>query len=95
MKAIELTKNEREILEAIVANAKKVGDSGVEFILQDVARETGKSIRSVSATTGSLAKKGMLLTANRVQRAVCTREGNAGGACKYNLCPKVNSSKQS
>lgn len=64
MKAIELTKNEREILEAIVANAKKVGDSGVEFILQDVARETGKSIRSVSATAGSLAKKGMLLTAN-------------------------------
>lgn len=64
MKAIELTKNEREILEVIVANAKKVGDSGVEFILQDVARETGKSIRSVSATTGSLAKKGMLLTAN-------------------------------
>lgn len=64
MKAVELTKNEREVLEAIVANAKKVGDSGVEFILQDVARETGKSIRSVSATTGSLAKKGMLLTAN-------------------------------
>lgn len=64
MKAIELTKNEREILEAIVANAKKVGDSGVEFILQDVARETGKNIRSVSATTGSLAKKGMLLTSN-------------------------------
>ena len=64
MKAIELTKNEREILEAIVANAKKVGDSGVEFILQDVARETGESIRSLSATTGSLAKKGMLLTAN-------------------------------
>jgi type 1 fimbria pilin len=64
MKAIELTKNEREVLEAIVANAKKVGDSGVEFILQDVARETGKSIRSISATTVSLAKKGMLLTAN-------------------------------
>ena len=64
LKAIELTKNEREILKAIVANAKKVGDSGVEFILQDVARETGKSIRSVSAITGSLAKKGMLLTAN-------------------------------
>lgn len=64
MKAVELTKNEREVLEAIVANAKKVGDSGVEFILQDVARETGKNIRSVSATTGSLAKKGMLLTSN-------------------------------
>lgn len=64
MKAIELTKNEREVLVAIVANAKKVGDSGVEFILQDVARETGKNIRSISATAGSLAKKGMLLTSN-------------------------------
>lgn len=64
MKAVELTKNEREVLIAIVANAKKVGDSGVEFILQDVVRETGKNIRSVSATTGSLAKKGMLLTSN-------------------------------
>ena len=64
MKAIELTKNEREVLVAIVANAKKVGDSGVEFILRDVAEAMGKNIRSVSATTGSLAKKGMLLTAN-------------------------------
>ena len=64
MKAVELTKNEREVLVAIVANAKKVGDSGVEFILQDVARETGKNIRSISATAGSLAKKGMLLTSN-------------------------------
>lgn len=64
MKAVELTKNEREVLEAIVANAKKVGDSGVEFILQDVSRETGKNIRSISATTGSLAEKGMLLTSN-------------------------------
>lgn len=64
MKAVELTKNEREILVAIVANAKKVGDSGIEFILQDVASELGKSIRSVSATAGSLAKKGMVLNAN-------------------------------
>lgn len=64
MKAVELTKNEREILVAIVANAKKVGDNGIEFILQDVAKTTGKNIRSVSATAGSLAKKGMLLTAN-------------------------------
>ena len=64
MEAVELTKNEREVLVAIVANAKKVGDSGIEFILQDVAEATGKNIRSVSATAGSLAKKGMLLTAN-------------------------------
>lgn len=33
--------------------------------------------------------------ANKVQRAVCTREGNAGVACKYNNCPKINSNKQS
>lgn len=32
---------------------------------------------------------------NRIQRPICTREGNAGGACKPNLCPKVNSNKQS
>lgn len=64
MKAIELTKNEREILAAIAANAKKDGDGVAAFILQDVARETGKNIRSISATTGSLAKKGMLLTFN-------------------------------
>ena len=29
----------------------------------------------------------------KVQRAVCTKEGNSGGACKYNLCPKVNINK--
>lgn len=33
--------------------------------------------------------------ANRLQRAVCNKEGNAGGACKPNLCPKVNINKQS
>ena len=49
---------------AIVENAKSVGDTGIEFILQDVAKATGKSIRSISATAGSLAKKGMLLCAN-------------------------------
>lgn len=64
MKAIELTKNEREVLVAIVANAKKVGDSGIEFFLQDVAEATDKNIRSVSATAGSLAKKGMVWNAN-------------------------------
>ena len=33
--------------------------------------------------------------ANKVQRAVCTKEGNEGGACKPSKCPKVNSNKQS
>lgn len=62
--SVELTKNEREVLQAIVDNAKKVGDSGVEFILEDVAKKTGKSIKSVSATTGSLEKKGLVTCCN-------------------------------
>lgn len=49
---------------AIVENAKSVGDTGIEFILQDVAKATGKSIRSISATAGSLANKGMLICDN-------------------------------
>lgn len=64
MATIKLTNNEKSVLVAIVANAKSVGDNGVEFILEDVAKEMGKNIRSISATAGSLAKKGMLLTAN-------------------------------
>lgn len=64
METVKLTKNEKSVLVAIVANAKSVGDNGVEFILEDVAKEMGKNIRSISATAGSLAKKGMLLTAN-------------------------------
>ena len=64
MKPQKLTENEKSVLVAIVNNAKEVGDNGVEFILQDVAKAMNKSIRSVSATTGSLAKKGMLLTDN-------------------------------
>ena len=64
METVKLTNKEKSVLVAIVANAKSVGDSGVEFILEDVAKEMGKNIRSISATAGSLAKKGMLLTAN-------------------------------
>lgn len=64
METVKLTNNEKNVLVAIVANAKQVGDNGVEFILADVAEEMGKNIRSISATAGSLAKKGMLLTAN-------------------------------
>lgn len=64
METVKLTNNEKSVLVAIVANAKSVGDNGVEFILEDVAKEMGKNIRSILATAGSLAKKGMLLTAN-------------------------------
>ena len=64
METVKLTNNEKSVLVAIVANAKQVGDNGVEFILAGVANEMKKSIRSISATAGSLSKKGMLLTAN-------------------------------
>ena len=39
----KLTNNEKSVLVAIVANAKQVGDNGVEFILEDVAKEMGMS----------------------------------------------------
>lgn len=64
METTILTANEKEVLKAIVINARNVGDTGIEFILQDVAEAIGKSIRSISATAGSLAKKGMLLCFN-------------------------------
>lgn len=64
MKAIELTQNEKAVLVALVNNAKKVGDNDVEFIIADVAKYMDKNVRSISATVGSLAKKGMVLTAN-------------------------------
>lgn len=59
MKAIELTKNEREVLEAIVANAKHYGEDN-NFVSTEVAFKLGKTPRSVAATTGSLQKKGMV-----------------------------------
>lgn len=64
MKTVKLTNNEKSVLVAIVNNAKEVGDNDIEFILEDVAKAMNKNIRSISATAGSLAKKGMLLTAN-------------------------------
>lgn len=59
MKVVELTKNEREVLEAIVANAKHYGEDN-NFVSTEVAFKLGKTPRSVAATTGSLQKKGML-----------------------------------
>lgn len=59
MKAVELTKNEREVLVAIVANAKHYGEDN-NFVSTEVAFKLGKTPRSVAATTGSLQKKGMV-----------------------------------
>lgn len=46
METVKLTNNEKSVLVAIVANAKQVGDNGVEFILAGVANEMKKSIRA-------------------------------------------------
>lgn len=64
MKAVELTKNEREVLVAIVANAEQIGDSGTEFILEDIVKPLNKSMRSISGTASSLQKKGLVAMNN-------------------------------
>lgn len=58
--AKELTKNEKEVLVALVKNAKAVGDTGVEFLIDEVADSLGKSLTSVAATVGNLQKKGLV-----------------------------------
>lgn len=57
MKAVELTKNEREVLEAIVANAKHYGEDN-NFVLDEI--EIYRSSASLKGTTSSLQKKGMI-----------------------------------
>ena len=55
-----LTNNEQVVLKAIVENAHNVGDSGIEFIMSDVAKITGKSQKSIQGVCSSLKKKGFL-----------------------------------
>lgn len=57
MKAVELTKNEREVLEAIVANAKHYGEYN-NFVLGEI--EIYRSTASLKGTTSSLQNKGMI-----------------------------------
>lgn len=57
MKAVELTKNEREVLVAIVANAKHYGEDN-NFVLGEI--EIYRSSASLKGTTSSLQKKGMI-----------------------------------
>lgn len=64
MKAIVLTPNEKEVLVAIVNNARSVGDNGFEFILSDVAEKLNRSIRSITGTAANLQKKGLIACAN-------------------------------
>lgn len=64
VETVKLTSNEKSVLVAIVANAQSIGDNGIEFCLADVAQKLDKDIRSISATAGSLKKKGLLFCAN-------------------------------
>lgn len=57
MKAVELTKNEREVLVAIVANAKFYREDN-NFVLDEI--EIYRSSASLKGTTSSLQKKGMI-----------------------------------
>lgn len=59
-----MTKNEKMVLEAMIENAKNVGDTGVEFWLEDVAKICNMSFASVKGTAGSLRNKGLIFCYN-------------------------------
>lgn len=56
----QLTANEQEVLKALVLNAQAEGDSGTEFLIDEVAAALNKSEKSVAATVGELQKKGLV-----------------------------------
>lgn len=57
---VNLTANEKAILVALAENGKN-GDTGVEFIIAEVALAVGKSNASVAMTARSLEKKGLVV----------------------------------
>lgn len=59
-KSANLTQNEQEVLKALVLNAQAEGDSGTEFLIDEVAAALNKSEKSVAATVGELQKKGLV-----------------------------------
>lgn len=58
--AKELTKNEKEVLVALVQNGEVNGENGLEFLIDEVAAALNKSEKSVAATIGNLQKKGLV-----------------------------------
>lgn len=64
MKQFNFTENEKNVLKAIVENAREVGDTLIEFITADVAEKLNKSKNSVNGTVSNLAKKGAVLCSN-------------------------------
>lgn len=59
-----ISKNEKMVLEAMIENAKSVGDNGIEFWLEDVAKICNMSFASVKGTAGSLRNKGLIFCYN-------------------------------
>ena len=59
-----ITKNEKIVLEAMIKNARSVGDNGIEFCLEDVAKMCNMSFASVKGTAGSLRNKGLIYCYN-------------------------------
>lgn len=57
---VNLTANEKAILVALTENAKN-GDTGVEYVIAEVAQAVGKTVASVAMTTRSLEKKGLVV----------------------------------
>lgn len=58
---VNLTANEKAILVALAENGKN-GDTGVEFVIAEVAQAVGKSVASVAMTARSLEKKGLVVS---------------------------------
>lgn len=60
---VKLTKNELEVLQAMVENAKHYGEDDA-FILSEIKLEKARSTSSLSGTMSSLCSKGMVLACN-------------------------------
>lgn len=56
----KLTKNEKEVLVALMKNAQANGENGWEYLIDEVIVALNKSEKSVAATVGSLQKKGLV-----------------------------------
>lgn len=56
----ELTKNEKEVLVALMRNAQVNGENGWEYLIDEVIAALNKNEKSVAATVGSLQKKGLV-----------------------------------
>ena len=60
---VKLTKNELEVLQAMVVNAKHYGEDDA-FVLSELKLERARSTSSLSGTMSSLCSKGMVLASN-------------------------------